>query len=56
LIFFPKLDFAFRLTVACIHQGGTSRESGQSEAADNRLFQVRGTSDMNTKAFEVKVT
>ncbi|XP_035662028.1 advillin-like isoform X1 [Branchiostoma floridae] len=36
-----------------IYEGGTSREGGQSQAADTRLFQVRGTDETNTKAIEV---
>nr|CAB3267612.1 villin-1 [Phallusia mammillata] len=38
-----------------IFEGGTSREGGQSEDAPFRLFQVRGTSEFNTKAIEVPV-
>uniref|UniRef100_A0A4W3IS36 Gelsolin n=1 Tax=Callorhinchus milii TaxID=7868 RepID=A0A4W3IS36_CALMI len=36
-----------------IHQGGTSREGGQTDAPDTRLFQVRASSAGSTRAVEV---
>ncbi|KAF6116938.1 villin 1 [Phyllostomus discolor] len=36
-----------------VYQGGTSRANSQEPVPSTRLFQVRGTSDNNTKAFEV---
>lgn len=36
-----------------VHKGGTSRENGQSEVADTRLFQVRANPAGHTRAVEV---
>lgn len=36
-----------------VYQGGTSRANSQEPVPSTRLFQVRGTSSNNTKAFEV---
>ncbi|XP_061585598.1 gelsolin-like [Cololabis saira] len=36
-----------------VYNGGTSRENGQSEAAETRLFQVRSNAAGNTRAVEV---
>ncbi|XP_042193391.1 gelsolin isoform X1 [Callorhinchus milii] len=36
-----------------IHQGGTSREGGQTDAPDTRLFQVRASSAGSTRAVEI---
>uniref|UniRef100_A0A8C9Y4X6 Gelsolin n=1 Tax=Sander lucioperca TaxID=283035 RepID=A0A8C9Y4X6_SANLU len=36
-----------------VYKGGTSREGGQSEAADTRLFQVRANPAGDTRAVEV---
>ncbi|XP_070820100.1 gelsolin-like [Chaetodon trifascialis] len=36
-----------------VHKGGTSREGGQSEVADTRLFQVRANSAGDSRAVEV---
>ncbi|KAH0513463.1 Villin-1 [Microtus ochrogaster] len=36
-----------------VYQGGTSRENNTEPVPSTRLFQVRGTSANNTKAFEV---
>ncbi|KAM5270985.1 villin-1 [Hipposideros larvatus] len=36
-----------------VYQGGTSRATNQEPVPSTRLFQVRGTSTNNTKAFEV---
>ncbi|KAG5281501.1 hypothetical protein AALO_G00072950 [Alosa alosa] len=37
-----------------VYRGGTSRDGGQSQAADTRLFQVRANSAGNTRAVEVE--
>ncbi|KAM4616917.1 gelsolin-like isoform 1-T8 [Polymixia lowei] len=37
-----------------VHKGGTSREGGQSEVADTRLFQVRANPAGNTRAVQVE--
>ncbi|XP_063345196.1 gelsolin-like [Pelmatolapia mariae] len=37
-----------------VYKGGTSRENGQSEAADTRLFQIRANPAGNTRAVEVE--
>lgn len=37
-----------------LYKGGTSRESGQSEVADTRLFQVRASPSGDTRAVEVR--
>uniref|UniRef100_A0A4W3IP34 Gelsolin n=1 Tax=Callorhinchus milii TaxID=7868 RepID=A0A4W3IP34_CALMI len=37
-----------------IHQGGTSREGGQTDAPDTRLFQVRASSAGSTRAVELQ--
>ncbi|XP_016519701.1 gelsolin isoform X3 [Poecilia formosa] len=37
-----------------VYQGGTSREGGQSAAADTRLFQVRSNPAGDTRAVEVR--
>ncbi|KAL7391201.1 hypothetical protein ABVT39_005954 [Epinephelus coioides] len=37
-----------------VYKGGTSRESGQSEVADTRLFQVRANPAGDTRAVEVE--
>lgn len=37
-----------------VYKGGTSREGGQSEAADTRLFQVRANPAGDTRAVEVR--
>ncbi|XP_045152839.1 villin-1 [Echinops telfairi] len=36
-----------------VYQGGTSRANSSEPTPSTQLFQVRGTSDANTKAFEV---
>ncbi|XP_076747357.1 gelsolin isoform X2 [Maylandia zebra] len=36
-----------------VYKGGTSRENGQSEAADTRLFQIRANPAGNTRTVEV---
>lgn len=36
-----------------VYKGGTSREGGQTEPAETRLFQVRSNSAGNTRAVEV---
>ncbi|XP_067868449.1 gelsolin-like [Heterodontus francisci] len=36
-----------------VYKGGTSREGGQTEPADNRLFQVRSSVSGSTRAVEV---
>lgn len=36
-----------------VHQGGTSREGGQAQAADTQLFQVRSNPAGCTRAIEV---
>lgn len=37
-----------------VHQGGTNRSGRVSPDKDTRLFQVRGTDELNTKATEVE--
>lgn len=37
-----------------VYKGGTSREGGQSEVADTRLFQVRANPVKDTRAVEVR--
>lgn len=37
-----------------VYKGGTSRENGQSEAADTRLFQIRANPAGNTRTVEVR--
>ncbi|XP_042372592.1 gelsolin-like [Plectropomus leopardus] len=39
-----------------VHKGGTSREGGQSEAAETRLFQVRANPAGDCRAVEVDVS
>lgn len=39
-----------------VHKGGTSREGGQSEVSDTRLFQVRANSAGDSRAVEVRQT
>lgn len=39
-----------------VYKGGTSREGGQTEPADNRLFQVRASTSGSTRAVEVETT
>lgn len=36
-----------------VYKGGTSRDSGQSEAAETRLFQIRSNAAGDTRAVEV---
>lgn len=37
-----------------VYRGGTSRDGGQSEPAETRLFQVRSNSAGHTRAVEVR--
>lgn len=37
-----------------VYKGGTSREGGQSDAAETRLFQVRSNPAGDTRAVEVR--
>ena len=37
-----------------VYKGGTSRDGGQSAAAETRLFQVRSNSAGHTRAVEVR--
>lgn len=37
-----------------VYKGGTSREGGQSDVADTRLFQVRANSAGDSRAVEVR--
>lgn len=37
-----------------VHRGGTSRDGGQSEVAETRLFQVRANEVGATRAVEVR--
>ncbi len=37
-----------------VYKGGTSREGGQSEVADTRLFQVRANPAGDSRAVEVR--
>lgn len=38
-----------------IYKGGTSREGGQTKAADVRLFQIRSNAAGDTRAVEVSL-
>lgn len=38
-----------------VHRGGTSRDGGQTQPADTRLFQVRANSAGKTRAVEVRL-
>jgi len=51
----PKHFMAMFKGQMIIYEGGTSREGGQSEDSPIRLFQVKGSDHLNTKAIEVKV-
>lgn len=49
----PHLLSLFGGKPMIVYKGGTSREGGQAQEADIRLFQVRASSSGYTRAVEV---
>uniref|UniRef100_A0A665UIM7 Gelsolin-like n=1 Tax=Echeneis naucrates TaxID=173247 RepID=A0A665UIM7_ECHNA len=52
----PHLMSLFQGKPMIIHNGGTSRKGGQSQASSTRLFHIRQSSSRATRAVEVEAT